>query len=96
MTESGASVHWRTTVWPLTKDIVITGSGVSIIWVQALSAHPSGLVLGAGLALCVPSVADHVRALLPGSGGEGLSSAPSLPPPGLPLAPSSQEESAGE
>jgi hypothetical protein len=52
--------------WPLVRDIAITGTGLAIIWSQVFSPHPSGLVLGTGLALTVPSVAAHVRALLPG------------------------------
>jgi hypothetical protein len=63
------------------KDVVLTGSGVAVIWVEALSSHPSGLLLGTGLALTVPSVADHVRALLPSSGGGESSPPPELPGP---------------
>ena len=52
--------------WPLIRDIAITGTGLAVIWFQVYSPHPSGLLLGTGLALTVPSVAAHVRALLPG------------------------------
>ena len=67
---------------------MITGTGLVIIWRQVLyaSLHPSGLLLGTGLALTVPSVAAHVRALLPASGGESESSPPS-PPPAPPRSP---------
>src|SRR5215472_5027063 len=79
--------------WPLratyeiTRDVLVTGTGLVIIWRQVLfsALHPSGLLLGTGLALTVPSVAAHVRALLPGGevpppspggpGGGGESSA---------------------
>jgi hypothetical protein len=44
----------------------VTGTGLAVIWRQVYSPHPSGLLLGTGLALTVPSVAAHVRALLPG------------------------------
>jgi hypothetical protein len=84
-------VNWQTTVYPLIKDIVITGTGVTIVWVQALSPHPSGLALGTGLAFALPSVADHVRALLPSSGGGGSSSLPQPPPSELPSVRSSPE-----
>lgn len=68
--------------WPLVRDVAVTGTGLAVIWSQVWSAHPSGLVLGTGLALTVPSVAAHVRALLPGGeSGEGSSSSP---PPGEP------------
>jgi hypothetical protein len=45
------------------------------IYTQIFSSRPNGLILGTGLALTVPSVAEHVKALLPTSGG-----APSSPP----------------
>lgn len=48
------------------RDVAVTGTGLGIIWSQVFSRHPSGLLLGTGLALTVPSVAAHVRALLPG------------------------------
>ena len=66
--------------WQILKDVLLTGTGLGLMWSQVFSAHPSGLLLGTGLALTVPSVADHVRALLPGSGG-GRSSPPSPSPP---------------
>ena len=62
--------------WPLVRDVAVTGTGLAVIWRQVYSAHPSGLLLGTGLALTVPSVAAHVRALLPGGeqdSGEGSS-----------------------
>jgi hypothetical protein len=60
----------------------VTGTGLAVIWSQVFSGHPSGLVLGTGLALTVPSVAAHVRALLPGSeSGDSSESSPSPGPP---------------
>ena len=94
--------------WPLraayelTRDIMITGTGLVIIWRQVLFSplHPSGLLLGTGLALTVPSVAAHVKALLPGSDGDSepyraghgggppsSSPSPSRRPPRLPSSP---------
>jgi hypothetical protein len=73
-------VNWKT-AWMGVKDVILTGTGVAVIWVEALSSHPNGLALGTGLALTVPSVADHVRALLPSSGGGDSSSSPSQEPP---------------
>ena len=49
-------MRWST-VWPLIKDVVLTGTGVFAITFEVLNAHPNGLVLGTGLALTVP----HVR-----------------------------------
>ena len=76
--------RWLSRAWELARDIAITGTGLVIIWRQVLysAPHPSGLLLGTGLALTVPSVAAHVRALLPG-GGEPESSR-SSPPDGQP------------
>lgn len=66
--------------WFLLKDVLLTGVGLGVIGSQIFSAHPNGLLLGTGLALTVPTIADHVRALLPSSGGG--ESSPSSPPPG--------------
>lgn len=68
--------------WLLLKDVLLTGTGLAVILSQIFSVSPNGLLLGTGLALTVPTVAAHVRALLP-SGGDGESS-PSSPPDGQP------------
>ena len=81
-------------VWPLVKDVGLTGTGIVVIVLQAFSARPSGLLLGTGLALTVPSVAEHVKALLPSSGGG--SSSESSPPPGSSPGSSHSEVGAGE
>ena len=73
---------WRTsllTVKDVVKDVVLTSLGVVAIWSQIFSAKPNLYVLGAGLALTVPSTASHVRALLAPGPGDGESSA-STPP----------------
>ena len=72
--------------WPLLRDIAVTGTGLRVILSQVYSPHPSGLLLGTGLALTVPAAAAHVKALLPGgetgeSGDSSSSSAPDGPPP---------------
>lgn len=69
--------------WLLLKDILLTGTGLGVILSQIFSPHPNGLLLGTGLALTVPTIAEHVKALLPSSGG-GQSS-PSTPSPRPPL-----------
>jgi hypothetical protein len=68
-------------LYALVKDLALTGTGVVVILSQVTSAHPSDLLLGAGLALTVPSVAGHAGALL-SHGGTGRSSppGPSSPP----------------
>jgi hypothetical protein len=73
-------VPWK--MFSVLKDVALTGLGMVAIYTQIFSAKPNGLILGTGLALTVPSVAEHVKALLPGSGG-GPSS-PSSESPGRP------------
>jgi hypothetical protein len=72
---------WLRATWEVVRDVLVTGTGLVIIWRQVLyaSLHPSGILLGTGLALTVPSVAAHLRALLPAAGGESESSPPSPP-----------------
>jgi hypothetical protein len=70
--------RWQT-YWALCKDVILTGTGVAVILSQVVSVHPSDLLLGAGLALTVPSVAGHAGALLSGR-GTGPSSPPSAAP----------------
>jgi hypothetical protein len=82
--------------WRLLKDILLTGTGVAVILSQVLSLHPSGLLLGTGLALTVPTIADHVRGLLPSSPGDGHSLPSTQPQPLLPSPTSPEGESAGE
>jgi hypothetical protein len=81
--------------WRLIKDVLLTGLGMFAIYSQLFRQHPDGLILGAGLALTVPSIASHVRALLPGP-GDGDSSPPPPPAAAPPPAPSSGEVSTGE
>jgi hypothetical protein len=70
-------------VWALIRDIAVTGTGLALIMMQALSAHPSDTLLAVAMALTVPSVAAHVKTIT--SGGGGLpSSSPSSPRPGSP------------
>ena len=47
----------------LARDVVLTGTGVTVILMQARSPHPSDIVLAAGLALTVPSAYGHTEAL---------------------------------
>ena len=79
-------MRWITLWRDLVRDVALTGVGVFLILKQGTSAHPSGLALGAGLALTVPSVAVHLKALLPEYGGG--SSSESSEPPGSPPPPS--------
>ena len=73
--------------WLLLKDVLLTGTGLAVILSQVFSTHPDGLLLGTGLALTVPTIAEHVKALLPSSGGG--ESSPSSPQDGQQPSPSS-------
>ena len=76
------------------KDIALTVLGMVAIYSQLFRPEPNGLVLGAGLALTVPSIAGHVRALLPV--WRGSPSPPPPEPPGPRSGRSSTEVSGGE
>jgi len=89
------SVRWDV-IWAAGKDVLLTGTGIILIISQVFASSPSDVLLATGLALTVPSVASHARALLSGSTpGRGPSSSPPSPPPGS--SPSgSSSEAAGE
>lgn len=87
-------MKWWTTSWLLIKDVALTGTGLWLIYRQAVSAVPSDVLLTVGLALIVPSVYDHARAVLSGRTG-GESSSPPPPEPGSVSRPSSSEEGTG-
>jgi hypothetical protein len=76
------------------KDVALTALGMVAIWSQIFRANPNGYVLGAGLALTVPTIAGHVRALLPGP-GDGPSSESTRQPQLLPSPTSPEEVSTG-
>lgn len=63
--------RWR----QLWKDVLLTGAGVVVILLQATvyEAHPQPYIVLAGLALTVPSAAEHIRALLAPSGDSSSS-----------------------
>jgi hypothetical protein len=83
-------VKWNTS-WLLIKDVALTGTGLWLIYRQAVSAVPSDILLTVGLALIAPSVYDHAKAVLskPGAGESSSSHAPGEP------SPSSRSSSAG-
>jgi hypothetical protein len=80
--------------WLLLKDVLLTGTGLVVILAQVFSPRPDGLLLGTGLALTVPTIAEHVKALLPSSGAPSSEPPSRSTPPGSP--PSSREGSTGE
>lgn len=85
---------WNT-LWLLLKDVALTGTGLWLIYRQAVSPSPSDVLLTVGLALIAPSVYDHAKAVL--SGPTGGASSTHLPPgPGSVSLPSSSEGGTGE
>ena len=60
-------MKWQT-AWQLTKDVLLTGTGLVIIVVQIWSPHPSDVLLVVALALTVPSAAGHAASILSGPG----------------------------
>lgn len=51
-------------IWSLLKDILLTGTGVSVIISQMFVHSPSDAMLVTGLALTVPTLADHAKSVL--------------------------------
>ena len=52
--EREGGVRWNMS-WVVARDVLLTGTGITVILAQAFSPHPSDIVLAAGLALTVPS-----------------------------------------
>ena len=77
-------------IWSLLKDILLTGTGIALILSQMFAHTPQDALLVTGLALTVPTIAEHTKAVLsgpsasakepPGHGGSSPSSP--LPQPG--------------
>ena len=77
-------MEWLSRWWKeLFRDVVLTGSGLAVIGSQVISPRPGPLgpyLIGAGLALTLPSTYAKLReiAAIPGHGGS--SGLPLLPP----------------
>jgi hypothetical protein len=91
-------VSWRTsllTVKDVVKDVALTSLGVIAIWSQIFSAKPNPYLLGAGLALTVPTTYGHVMALLapgPGDTDSSASTSPQQPQASRPSPPGGTDE----
>ena len=75
------------------KDVLLTGLGAYAIW-RGIQPPDNGLAIGTGLALTVPSAAEHLRALLPSPGDAPASG--SSPSPGEPGSPPSSGGPSGD
>ncbi len=76
-------MHWKTS-WPLIKDVVLTGTGLTLILLQTFSAHPSTEQLVTGLALTGLGASFHVGSLMGGQFGLRASPPPSSSSSGTP------------
>lgn len=66
--------------WTLVKDILLTLTGVLLIVSQVRSKTPDTAMLVTGLALTIPSIADHAKSILGGpAGSRSATGPPSLP-----------------
>ena len=86
-------MKWLTAIWLIVRDVLLTSTGLWIIYRQAYSQRPSDLLLAVAVTLIGPAVGANVRALLSGPGGS--SSLPSPPQPSS-LRSSSPQEAPGE
>ena len=67
-------------IWTLIKDILLTGTGIALILSQMLSKTPNDAMLVTGLALTVPTLADHAKAVISGPSASRESTRPGEPP----------------
>ena len=90
-------MRWSTT-WTLLKDILLTGTGLTIIILQIGAKTPSDVLLVVGLALTVPSAASHAASILSGPGvpPSSGSSPPDGEQPSPPSSSSSQQGATGD
>lgn len=93
-------MKWLTKAWPTLRDIVITGTGLGIIWVEfllwvLLGRTPSETFLEFGAGLLLPAAGAHIRVVLKGTPAAG-SSSPSSPSASPPPSSPSREEDHGE
>lgn len=89
-------MKWFQTAWPTLRDVVITGTGLIIVWSQLLlwdlyDRQPSDVLLAIGMGFTVPAATAHVRTVLSAAEPEAGSSSSSSPPPSPPPSSPPQE-----
>jgi hypothetical protein len=73
-------VKWLQAAWQLTRDVLMTGGGLALVFMQAFAVHPSGTLIGAGLVLLAPAGVQHsIAVYLSGQPGPGHGRSPSSP-----------------
>jgi len=80
-------------IWTLLKDVILTGTGVTLILSQMFAKVPSDALLVTGLALTAPTLLDHTKSLLTGPSGESRTGGESLPSASSPSAGLPQDSS---
>jgi hypothetical protein len=78
--------------WKLVRDVCLTATGLVLIVLQSVSAHPNDSVLITGLALTGIGASFHIGSLMSGQFGMHASQ----PPPGQSSQPLPQHAEAGE
>jgi hypothetical protein len=79
-------LKWLQTAWQLIRDVLMSGTGLTLIMLQEFSLHPSGELIGAGLFLVAPAGIQHAVTVIlsgpsaPGHGQESSSPSSSSPP----------------
>jgi hypothetical protein len=67
-------VKWVDFLRQLVRDVVLTGTGVWIIWRQVESASPNTTLLAVALVCIAPAARSAVTTILSGPSGPGSSS----------------------
>jgi hypothetical protein len=70
--------------WDVIRDVLATGTGLALIWVEVLSPHPDQALLVVAMVLVTPAVAAHGKDLLSGPGPRSSPPAPPAAPPESP------------
>ena len=70
-------MKWQ--IWPLIRDVLVTGTGLALIISQAFARSPSDVLLMAALTLTTPSLIAHAGTLLGAPSRSESSSSSSSP-----------------
>jgi hypothetical protein len=89
-------VRWVDFLWQLIRDVVLTGTGVWIIWRQAEAQDPNTTLLAVALVCIAPAARSAVATLLSGPSGPGSSSESQDPQEERPSLSSPPEGGTGE
>jgi hypothetical protein len=88
--------RWERLWKRICKDVLLTGFGLYFIWRGIQPPHFEPYAILAGLTLTSPSIADHVRAILPSGSPPAPPTSGSSPSPGEPGSPPSSGARPGD